>query len=87
MPKVNTSISLDEDLKKSAQKLFSDLGLDLSGAITLFLRQSIEEQAIPFRICKRPNFETLAALKEGDEMLLDKDARRFRSVDELFEDL
>ncbi len=87
MPKVNTSISIDADLKASAQKLFAELGLDLSSAVTLFLRQSVEEEAIPFRICKRPNAETLKALNEGDSMLNDKNSKRFHSVDELFEDL
>ena len=37
MAKVSTNISLDPELKEKAIKLFSNFGLDLSTAITLFL--------------------------------------------------
>ena len=50
MAKVNTNISIDKDLKKEAQDLFSCFGLDLSTAITLFLSQSVRERKIPFEI-------------------------------------
>lgn len=68
MSKVNTNISLDADLKKSAQALFSDLGLDMTTAVTLFLRQAVREQAIPFEIRRIPNADTAAALQEFAEM-------------------
>ena len=48
MPKVSTNINLDPDLKKSAQELFSDLGLDLTTAVTIFLKQSLKAQGLPF---------------------------------------
>lgn len=50
MPKVSTNINLDADLKKDAQELFHDLGLDLTTAITLFLKQAVRQQRIPFEI-------------------------------------
>ena len=50
MPKVSTNINLDLELKKSAQELFADFGLDMTTAITMFLRQSVREQRIPFEI-------------------------------------
>ncbi|MBR1722173.1 MAG: type II toxin-antitoxin system RelB/DinJ family antitoxin [Treponema sp.] len=69
MSKVSTNISLDSELKKSAQSLFRDLGLDLTTAVTLFLKQSIREQAIPFEIKREvPNAETIAAMNEFYEM-------------------
>ena len=68
MSTVNTNISLDADLKKSAQELFSDLGLDMTTAVTLFLRQAVREQAIPFEIRRTPNADTAAALQEFAEM-------------------
>ncbi len=69
MPKVSTNINLDPDLKKSAQELFSALGMDLTTAVTIFLTQSVREQAIPFEIRKNvPNNETVAALNEYYEM-------------------
>ncbi|MDO4553402.1 MAG: type II toxin-antitoxin system RelB/DinJ family antitoxin [Bacillota bacterium] len=69
MSKVSTNINLDPSLKKAAQELFSDLGLDLTTAVTLFLKQSVREQAIPFEIKREtPNAETVAALNEFYEM-------------------
>lgn len=52
MAKVSTNISLDEDLKKDAQALFAEFGLDLTTAITIFLKQSVREGRIPFSIRK-----------------------------------
>ncbi len=44
---------MDSELKKQAETLFNDLGLNLSSAINIFIRQAIREQAIPFEItCK-----------------------------------
>ena len=69
MSKVSTNINLDSDLKKSAQELFYDLGLDLTTAVTLFLKQYVREQAIPFEIKREiPNSETTAAMNEFYEM-------------------
>lgn len=69
MAKVSTNINLDPDLKKAAQELFSDFGLDLTTAVTLFLKQSVREQAIPFEIRRNvPNAETIAAMDEYYEM-------------------
>ena len=47
MSKVSTNINLDPDLKKSAQELFSDLGMDLTTAVTIFLKQAVLNQGIP----------------------------------------
>ena len=67
MSKVSTNISIDANLKKESVILFKDLGMDLSTAVTLFLKQCQRVQGIPFPI-KRDNKETLAALNEYDEM-------------------
>ncbi len=50
MANVNVTIRTDESIKRQADELFSDLGMSLSRAITVFLRQSLREQAIPFQI-------------------------------------
>lgn len=65
MAKVSTNINLDPNLKKSAQELFYDLGLDLTTAVTLFLKQAVMLQKIPFEIRRdNPNIETIAAMDE-----------------------
>lgn len=50
MATVTVNIKVDPALKREAQNLFEDLGLTLSTAINIFLRQAVREQAIPFRI-------------------------------------
>ena len=50
MPAVSTNIKIDPMVKQEAQTLFDSLGMSLSTAVNIFLRQSIREQAIPFRI-------------------------------------
>ena len=69
MPKASTNITIDSDVKKKAQDLFADLGMDLSTAINIFLRKSIRENAIPFEISRDiPNADTIAAMKEAEEI-------------------
>ena len=69
MTKVSTNINLDADLKRSAQELLKDLGMDLTTAVTIFLRQTVRDQGIPFRITRDiPNAETLVALQEYEAM-------------------
>ena len=88
MAKVNTNISLDPVLKKEAVELFYSMGLDLSTAISLFLFQAIRERKIPFELQEVPNKETLAAIKEGEEMMKHPEkTETFHSLDELMKDL
>ena len=69
MARTSTNISLDPELKRSSQELFADLGIDLSTAITLFLKQSLRVQGLPFAVTREnPNAETAAALNEYVEM-------------------
>lgn len=63
--KVSTNISIDADLKKASQELYSDLGMDLSTAVTIFLKQSLRVQGLPFAVTRENlNVETAAALNE-----------------------
>ena len=69
MSKVSTNISLDADLKKAGQELFADLGLDLTTAVTIFIKQALRVQGLPFAVTRdNPNAETAAALNEYYEM-------------------
>ena len=69
MAKVSTNLSLDADLKRDAQELYADLGMDLSTAVTIFLKQSLRVQGVPFSITREfPNAETVAALEEYQAM-------------------
>lgn len=80
MAKVSTNISIDSDIKEKAQEMFADLGLDLSTAVNIFLRQAVRENCIPFPIQREvPNDDTIAAMREAEAMAGDPDA--YRSYD------
>lgn len=65
---VNVTLRVDEELKKQADSLFSDLGLNMTTAFNVFLRQSVREQRIPFQISKNvPNAVTLSAMDNADK--------------------
>ena len=69
MPKVSTNITIDAETKAKAQAMLADLGLDLSTAVNIFLKQMLYEGGIPFSITREiPNRITLEAMKEAQEM-------------------
>ena len=84
----NVSIRMDSDLKAQADALFSELGMNLTTAFNIFVRQSIREGGIPFEISlNQPNRETIAAMLEAERIAKDPSAKRCHSVKELFSDL
>lgn len=86
MTPVSTNIKIDPELKEQAQDLFESLGMNLTTAVNIFLRQSVREQAIPFRIGEpAPNAETLQAIRDARNGV--GLSRGFTSVKELMEDL
>lgn len=68
MADVNVTIRMNEDIKREADELFSDLGISLSGAVIIFLKQSLREQAIPFKVGRaEPNAVTYAAIEAAEK--------------------
>lgn len=88
--KADTSLTirLNKEVKQEAQDIFSALGLDMTTAINVFLRQAIYCQGFPFEVrLHMPNETTLQAFAEGERMLQDPTTKRFKSVEALFDDL
>lgn len=84
----NVTIRIDSGLKKEAESLFTDLGMSLSTAFHLFLRQSLRVQGLPFEVRRdTPSPETLAAMREAEKIARDPAAPGFRSSKELFREL
>ena len=84
----NYTIRLDTDMRREAEALFSDLGMSLSTAFQIFLRQAIQEQGLPFPVRKKqPNKVTLAAMKEALEVAESPDAKSYSSAHEMMEDI
>lgn len=65
----NINILIEEELKDQAEDLFESLGLTLSAAIKIFLKQSVRVQGIPFEI--RLNQDTTQAFREVENNQLE----------------
>ena len=61
-----TQVRIDADIKAAATELFSNLGLDMSGAVNLFLHQCVLRGGLPFAV-ELPNYsaKTLEAMAEA----------------------
>ncbi|MCL2095353.1 MAG: type II toxin-antitoxin system RelB/DinJ family antitoxin [Oscillospiraceae bacterium] len=46
------NIRIDDDLKNNAETLFADLGLNITTAINMFIRQAVRQRGIPFEVTK-----------------------------------
>lgn len=61
----NLNIRVDEELKRKAEAIFSELGLNMSTAMNIFLRYSVRYGGIPFDLrIEKPNAETLSAIED-----------------------
>ena len=84
MPTTNLNIRTDTEIKAAAEQLFGELGLNLTTAVNLFLRQAIRTGGIPFEIrIDTPNEITSAAIAEGRRLLRDKETKGYRDMDAL----
>lgn len=50
MANINVTIRVDQDLKEQADRLFEELGMSFTTAVNVFLKQSIREGGIPFKV-------------------------------------
>ncbi len=84
----NISIRMDSDLKAQADALFGELGMNITTAFNIFVRQSLREGRIPFEISlNRPNKETLGAMLEAERFAKDPSVNGYTDMDELFDEL
>lgn len=83
------NVNVDVNVKKQATEILSDLGLNMSTAINMFLTQIIKHDGIPFEVKNpKPTRELKKALKEAEDIVSGKiKAKAYHSVEELFEDL
>ena len=90
MAKTDTlNIRIEPELKREAEKTLDDLGMNVAEAVTIFLKQVVLTESIPFNI-KKPKYndETLDAIKEALEMIKNPEKyKSFNNVDELMEEL
>lgn len=79
-----TQIRIDADIKKQATDLFNDLGLDMSGAVNLFLHQCVLRGGLPFNVeLPRYSQRTLDAMDEARRISRDPDVKGYTNMDDL----
>lgn len=84
----NISIRMDTELKSAAEQLYSELGMNLTTAFNIFVRQSLREGGIPFKITtETPNKETVAAMLEAERIAKDSSVKGYTHMDDLIADL
>lgn len=84
MATVPTQIRIDSNVKEQAAHLFSELGMDMSSAINIFLRQCILRGGLPFQVeLPRYNQETLEAMAEARRISRDPNVNGYDSIDAL----
>jgi len=65
MSQINVNIRMDKDVKEQADRLFNELGFNLTTAINTFVKQALREKAIPFYIKTDVSSLERKALKEA----------------------
>ena len=84
----NFSVRMDSDIKKQCETLYGELGMNLTTAINVFLRQSLRVGGFPFEVrLEQPNKETIAAMLEAERIAKDPAVKGYTDLDELFADL
>ena len=84
----NVCIRIDTELKAQAEALFGELGMNLTTAFNIFLRQAVRENGIPFAIkLGRPNRETAAAIRDAASIALDPETKGYANPEDLFREL
>lgn len=84
MESTNLNIRTDKEVKLAAEKIFEELGLNMTTAVNIFLRQTIRENGIPFELkLNTPNDVTASAIEEGRKLAYDKSAKGYTNMDDL----
>ncbi|MBR3766930.1 MAG: type II toxin-antitoxin system RelB/DinJ family antitoxin [Clostridia bacterium] len=84
METANLNIRTDKEVKAQAEKIFESLGLNMSTAVNIFLRQAIRENGIPFDVkLNIPNETTAAAIREGRSIAYDKSSKGYSNMTDL----
>jgi DNA-damage-inducible protein J len=87
------TVRIDQKTKNAAQKTFAKMGLDLSSAVKLFMRQSVQEQGLPFKprtvngYTEEYENMLITESKKLDRAIKNGTAKLYKSAEELHADL
>ncbi len=84
----NLNIRTEKAVKEAAESIFAELGLNMTTAVNIFLKQTIRENGIPFSLkLNTPNEITMAAIAEGRRIASDPNVKGYTSLSDLREAL
>lgn len=84
----NFSVRMDSDIKKQCERLYNELGINLTTAINVFLRQSLRAGGFPFDVrLDQPDKETLSAMLEAERLAHDSSVKHYSDVEEALQEL
>lgn len=88
MATTNFSIRLDTEVKKRSEAMLNEMGLNISTAVNVFLRQMLRQGKIPFEIgVDIPTAETKEALEEARRLAADPNVQGYTDVHKMFTDI
>ena len=88
MASTNFSVRMDSEIKKQCEALYGELGMNLTTAINVFLRQSLRAGGFPFEVrLDQPNKETIAARLEAERIAKDPSIKHYSDVEEALREL
>ena len=89
---VNVNIRMDKNLKKQAEELFMEFGMNMTTAFTVFAKTVVRERKIPFEISARDDFyneynqerliATIEQLNESDKKRVVKSLEDLKSMED-----
>ena len=85
----NLCVRVDSELKNTVESCLADMGMNLSTAITIYLKRIARDREIPFKITAAPrvNQETIDAIEEGHRIANDPSVPGYRDMKSLIEAL
>lgn len=82
------NIQIDSETKNEATTILNNLGLSMSTAINIFLKQVIKNDGLPFEVKNpKPNRRLRKAIKEAERIANDPNHKGYRNIEELFKSL
>ena len=78
---------IEPDVKEQAEKVFDSLGISMSNAVGLFLKQVIINQAIPFELKLAPAMTEVELDAEFEKGYVDYLAGKGRPTEDVFVDI
>lgn len=84
----NFTCRMDSDVKAQSEALYRELGVNLTTAITVFLKESLRVGGFPFDVrLSKPNKETVAAMMEAEGIAHDPSVKKYADVEEALAEL